>query len=198
MLLVVVALAVWVLLIYFTQAAKLTIDRKWKYYHWVTSSVHPLYKFSNYRQPLKKTCNTATAPPLSPPLPPNPVPTRRLVMVVRRRANTWTTFNQLATEETPPSPLQPLSLLPGPPQPPFSPLPPPLRVGEAESQWDRAGWCPVTCLLFTNITPNSSDSCSQGEAVLEMFRPRHGDAIYMSRQLHEWIRHVLVIVTFLK
>ena len=46
-----------------------------------------------------------------PPPPQNPTPARRLVTVIRRRANTWTSFNQLdgATEETPPSPLQPPS-----------------------------------------------------------------------------------------
>ena len=43
----------------------------------------------------------ATAPLLPPPPLPNPVPTRRLVTVIRRRANTWSSFNQLdgATEE---------------------------------------------------------------------------------------------------
>ena len=42
-----------------------------------------------------------TAPLLPPPPLPNPVPTRRLVTVIRRRANTWSSFNQLdgATEE---------------------------------------------------------------------------------------------------
>ena len=71
--LVVVALAVWVLLIYFTQAAKLTIDRKWKYYHWITFWVHPLYKFSNYRQPLKKHA-THSAHVLQPRLQHAPLP----------------------------------------------------------------------------------------------------------------------------
>ena len=45
--------------------------------------------------------------PLLPPLPAPgiPIPSRRLTTVIRRRANTWTSFNQLdgATEETPTS-----------------------------------------------------------------------------------------------
>ena len=62
-----------------------------------------------------------SAPPDRPLLPPPPapgipIPSRRLMTVIRRRANTWTSFNQLdgATEETPPPPSRP-RLQPQPP-----------------------------------------------------------------------------------
>ena len=56
----------------------------------------------------------ALLPP--PPAPGIPITSRRLMTVIRRRANTWTSFNQLdgATEETPPPPSRP-RLQPQPP-----------------------------------------------------------------------------------
>ena len=69
----------------------------------------------------------ATAPPLPPPPLPNPVPTRRLVTVIRRRANTWSSFNQLdgQTEEaeSPSEARQGDASSPTSPPPPSPPTP---------------------------------------------------------------------------
>ena len=63
-------------------------------------------------------CSTLDRAPLPPPPAPGiiPITSRRLMTVIRRRANTWTSFNQLdgATEETPPPPSRP-RLQPQPP-----------------------------------------------------------------------------------